>query len=466
MSTPFHLRWELSSLRVTHGAFVEAGAVRGLAKPPPGDWWVERPVAGVTPEHLLRLQRRWWLGSRLTAPAWPALLEAGDDGGAPWVVLEAPGRRAEGSFPFADATAALRAVRGLALAVAEAEALLQSLHTSPHLSLQPRVVTRGEGTTLRLHLAALDVTPDEGFPASPQAWMWTPEALFGQPETARTNAFSLGWLLALTLTGRWPWGAVPEGVSERAAREQLRAAYLAGRPTPLALPDAAKAVEPMLRRALQVHPAQRFASAKAFADALGAVVPGLAPERADTWPRPTLPRPALDPRYEALAPALETRALAAPEDEAAWRAVAEALAAVDSPRAAAVRGQAAEVPAVLVPACAGEQLQLSWRRGYVRALCATPKGEASVEQLGALLAHPSLRFLQELRLEGPLPHARRWLDALGRFTPPPGLRLVHVEALEPRSPEALDLALRFPRWTWSWGGPAGEGLLKRLFGRS
>lgn len=464
MAEPFHLRWELSSLRVTHGAFVEAGMVRGLAKQAPGEWWVERPAPGVKPEHVARLQRRWWLASKLTAPAWPALLEAGEDGGQPWVVLEAPGRRAEGIFPFSDSSAALRAVRGLALAAAEAEALLATVQASPNLTLRPAMLTRTGPGALRFHLAALDATPDEGFPASPLTWSWTPEALFGQPESARSNVFSLGWLLALALTGRWPWAAVPEGQPESAARELLRAAYLAGRPAPLQLPEALKPVEPVLRRALQVHPSQRFASSAAFAQALEAFSSGVPLQRAEAWPAPVVPRPALDPRFEALAPALAAKLLASPDDEAAWRPAADALAAVGSPRAPAVRGEVPTPPPELVPRCDGEQLAFTWKRGYVRALTATPKGEASVEALGALLAHPSLALLTELRLEGPLPHARRWVEALTRFTPPAALRLVHVAALDARSGEALDLAVRLPRWAWSWGG-GGSGIFQRLFGR-
>ena len=99
MAMPFAMRWEVSSLRSNHGSFVEAAKVKPLQDQGSGDYWVERPVLDLKPAHLARVQRRWWLASQLTSPAWPALIDAGEDGGSPWAVIESPGRRTTARFP-------------------------------------------------------------------------------------------------------------------------------------------------------------------------------------------------------------------------------------------------------------------------------------------------------------------------------------------------------------------------------
>lgn len=467
MSLPFAARWEVSSLRWNHGSFVEAAQVRPLAGQAHGDWWVERPVAELPERHLARVQRRWWLASKLTSPVWPALIDAGDEGGAPWAVIESPGRRTEGTFPFADTSLAVRAARGLALGVAEAEAVLLSHFTSPHVCLHPSMLGSDEHGRLRLHLAALDVTADQGFPNTPATWSWTPEALFGQPLTARSNVFALAWLLHLMLSGRSPYGVFAQGRSESAAQEALRA-LVVGNKLQLALPASLTKLEPVLRRALSASPSQRFASSAAFAEALAVFAPGALTPRATPANTSTLPMPALEPQYEALPAALESRLINATDDSLTWSELAQALDA-QSPRAKCLRGDTS-AQSELTPALAGEGLQLTWKKGYVRALSTSPSGraethgDARVNELTALLQHPSLRFLNELTLSGPLPHTRTWLDALAR-TAPPGLKRVTVNAIGPKEPQAVDLAFRFPKWTWVWGS-SERGLLQRLFGRA
>ncbi len=467
MSLPFAARWEVSSLRWNHGSFVEAAQVRPLAGQAHGDWWVERPVAALAERHLARVQRRWWLASRLTSAVWPALIDAGDEGGAPWAVIESPGRRTEGTFPFADAALAVRAARGLSLGVAEAEAVLLSHFTSPHVCLHPAMLGSDEHGRLRLHLAALDATVDQGFLSTPATWSWTPEALFGQPLTARSNVFSLAWLLHLMLSGRSPYGAFAQGRSESAAQEALRP-LVVGNKLQLALPASFGKLEPVLRRALAASPSQRFASSSAFAEALAAFAPGALTARATPVTATVLPVPALEPQFEVLPAAMELRLLAATDDSATWSELAQALEASKSPRAKCLRGDVT-AQAELTPVLSGEGLQLTWKRGYVRALATSPsgraqtQGDARVNELTALLQHPSLRFLNELTLLGPLPHARIWLEALARSAPP-GLKRVTVNAIAATEPEAVDLAFRFPKWTWVWGSSA-RGLLRRLLGR-
>ncbi|MDP2275345.1 MAG: hypothetical protein Q8N23_29565 [Archangium sp.] len=468
MATPFALRWEVSSLRSNHGSFVEAAKVKPLLDQSTSDCWVERPVVDLQPAHLARVQRRWWLASQLTSPAWPALIDHGDEGGAPWAVIESPGGRLDGTFPFPEPQLALKAARGLALGVAEAEALLSKYCTSSHLGLRASVLARDASGRLRLHLAALDPEPDLGFPLTPSTWMWTAEALFGQPETPRSNVFALGWMLCLMLTGRSPYGATAEGHSEKAAKDALRP-LVAGGKLVLGLPDSLKAVEPVLRRALSPSAAQRYANAAAFAEALAPMAPGTVQPRTLDEKLPKLRVPPLDPRFEVISPVLEARLLNATDDSSTWGELARELDVVQSPRAKLIRGELSG-QAALTPALAGEKLTMTWRHGYVRALSVEPAAksfetsEARILELTALLQHPSLHFLNDLTLAGPLAHAKVWLSVLQRFAPP-ALRRVMTESIAASDPFAVDIAFRFPRWTWVWGQPAPVGIFEKWFGR-
>ena len=467
MAVPFAAKWEVSSLRWNFGSFVEAAKVRPLTARAVGDFWVERPLPDLKPAHVARLQRRWWLASHLTSPAWPSVIDAGEDGGSPWVVIESPGRRTDGTYPFPDAQLALVATRTLAFAVAEAEALLLSHHTSPHLNVRPASLGRDENGRLRFHLAALDPEPDAGIPTTPATWMWTAEELLGQPENARSNVFALGWLATLMLTGKSPWGAPEAGTTEKQRREALKA-LVAQQKFSFTLPEPLKPVETVLKRALSSNPGQRFPNAHALADALTPFAPGAPPHRAACAVE--LPPPELDPRFELLSTSMETRLLTAPDDSPAWAELATELDRTKSPRARLIRGDDS-AQKELCPALTGEKLELSWRKGYVRALTVSPgvekvpEGEARVLELMALLQHPSLRFLNELTLAGPLSHARPWLEALQRAAPP-GLKRITTNAIAATDQVAVDIAFRFPRWTWVWGqGSSAGSFFKKLFGR-
>lgn len=498
MGVPFAMRWEVAGFPWTHGSFVEAAKVRALGRDEPGEWWVERLHPGLKPEHRARVLRRWWLAARLTQPAWPRVIDSGDDGDRPWVVVEAPGRRADGAFLFPDAKQALTEVRGLALAMAEAEALLAQHHTVPRLGVRPAVVTRDAQQHLRLQLAALDQAPDEGFPSLQEAALFTPEELWGLPATARTNVFVLGWLTALALTGEWPYAAkpTPTGEGGEGAVRALLEPFVLGGQLRLALPEALKPVEVVLRRALSPQPSARFPSSLAFAEALRPFAHAARPEREASPPRLSLPPPVFDVADEGLSGAQEAKLLSSFESPAAWAALADALEENKSARARLIRAQllladdgsspevkarAADdalavqaLPGVTPQPPPGEALRCEWKWGYVRVLQVTPgpkdvaPGEQEARTLAALalLAHPSLRFVQELQLSGRPGHAKAWVEALHR-APPPALKRVVVPAVGARDAWALETGFRFPKWTFKWGQD-GDGLgakLKRLFGR-
>lgn len=499
------MKWEVSSFRWTHGSFVEAAKARSL-EGEPGEWWVERLHPDLKPEHRARVLRRWWLAAQLTARAWPAIKDAGDDAGQPWAVIEAPGRRPDGAFPYADPKVALREVRSIALALADAEALLLEHYTVPRLSLRPSLLARDDAGRMHLHLAALDTQPDLGFPATPQLTMFTPEELLGHPTTARTNVYALGWLLALALTGKWPYAAQMHDakagteLGESTAREALRPLILTGKVITLGLHEALKPAEAIVRRALSPQPHARFATSAAFAEALAPLAPPTEPDRERGARIPEVLRPPpFDVTNEALPAEMETKLLSSMDDSSAWVRLARELDELRSPRADLIRAQLrldakdtradereralAEQTRLLAlpgvtPSLAGEKLGFKWKAGYVRTLEASTESgkdlapaelEARSTALAMLLQHASLRFVQELRLLGPKHHLEAWLEALHRAAPA-SLKRIEAAAVDERSPEAVDLAFRFPRWTWAWGahGGGGSGLasrLKKLFGR-
>ena len=466
MATPFAIRWEVSSLRSNHGSFVEAAKVKPLQAQDVGDVWVERPVMDLKPAHLARVQRRWWLASQLSSLAWPELIDAGEDGGSPWAVIESPGSRMDGSLPFTDPILAVKTTRALALGVAEAEAVLLKHCTSPHLSLRASTLGRDGSGRLRLHLAALDPEPDLGFPSAPSAWMWSAEELFGQQQNARSNVFALGWLACLMLTGRSPYGLTFEGLTEKAAKEAVKP-LVAGGKFSFSLPEHLKALEPILKRALSAQPAQRHASAAVFAETLAQYAPGAPPVRTPNEKQPKLPVPELDWRFEVIPFALESKLINATDDSLTWTDLAHELDVGHSPRAKAIRGDAS-VQAQLTPELPGEKLTMTWRQGYVRSLGVEPLAkvehtEARILELTAALQHPSLRFVNELHLKGPLPHAKLWLEVLQRFAPA-GLKRITTDAITSTDAFAVDIAFRFPRWTWVWGQPQSGGFFKKLFG--
>lgn len=465
MATPFAIRWEVSSLRSNHGSFVEAAKVKPLQAQDVGDVWVERPVMELKPAHLARVQRRWWLASQLNSLAWPALIDAGEDGGSPWAVIESPGSRMDGSLPFTDPILAVKTTRALALGVAEAEAVLLKHCTSPHLSLRASTLGRDGSGRLRLHLAALDPEPDLGFPSAPSAWMWSAEELFGQPQNARSNVFALGWLACLMLTGRSPYGLSFEGLTEKAAKEALKP-LVAGGKFSFSLPEHMKALEPILKRALSAQPAQRHASAAVFAETLAQYAPGAPPVRTPNEKQPKLPVPELDWRFEVIPFALESKLINATDDSLTWTDLAHELDVSHSPRAKAIRGDAA-AQTQLTPELPGEKLTMTWRQGYVRSLGVEPAAkvehtEARILELTAALQHPSLKFVNELHLKGPLPHAKLWLEVLQRFAPA-GLKRITTDAIASTDAFAVDIAFRFPKWTWLWGQPQSGGFFKKLF---
>lgn len=497
MPIPFATRWEVTSTWGGRGAFLEAARVRPAnGSTPPAELWVERLLPGLADGPRQRVLRRWYLASRLTSVRWPRLLEVGEDDARPWAVLEGPAQAPWEALSSARPEQALREVRALALAVAEAETILEAACARTGLAVRPSVLGRTPGGRLMLHLAALDRTPEEGSPTPAEWRLVTPEALEGHPATARTNVFALGWILCLALTGRAPYEVSAEpsgGQGGGELLEALRPLVVGGRVRGLGLPGELRAAEPIIRRALSPKPQARYAGSAALAEALGELLPG-ASALDERSPGPTLVIPA--PRWpvedEQLPLALEARLLKQLDLPQSWLELADHLddaQGVRSVRAALIRAHhVVDLPSAtlhekrdarqtleallkepgVTPVLGTERLSLGWQLGYVRMLATRPAGalppraEAHLDALGALLQHPSLRFVQLISLNGPLDHARRWIEALQRH-PPPGLRRVHLSAVPQTDSFAIDVAYRIPRWLWTWGKTRPPSLWTRLF---
>jgi streptogramin lyase len=105
-----------------------------------------------------------------------------------------------------------------------------------------------------------------------------PEQIKGRRLDARTDVYALGCVLFETLTGEPPFAAQEDKVAKMYA-------HLQEVPPPMRelTPDAPGALEPVVRRALEKDPADRYPSAGDLARAAGAAVGGqAAPEEAGT----------------------------------------------------------------------------------------------------------------------------------------------------------------------------------------
>lgn len=112
----------------------------------------------------------------------------------------------------------------------------------------------------------------------------SPEQLRGLPLDTRTDVFSLGVLAFEVFTGRHPFGS---GAAEEVSSAILRDPPIAFQ-APSLSPEAALAVEEVLRRAMAKRPEERFAGAAELREALLAARDGTA--RSSTAPAAIPPR--------------------------------------------------------------------------------------------------------------------------------------------------------------------------------
>jgi serine/threonine-protein kinase len=143
---------------------------------------------------------------------------------------------------------------------------------------------------------ALDVTGEAQIVIGTVSYM-SPEQLRGKPVDHRADLFSVGAILFKMLTGWLPYETSPSGTAMMLAA-RFRAVNLDQPPRSLcdAVPELADEhlLDAVLRRALQVDPEARFASAgemrRALANAIGKATMPPEPSEpgvgADVWARP------------------------------------------------------------------------------------------------------------------------------------------------------------------------------------
>jgi serine/threonine-protein kinase len=222
-------------------------------------------LAAINRMGLARFQREGSVLARLTHPSIARLLDAGVSGlGQPYLILElVDGQPIDG---FAKARHLGRRERiDLMLQVLAAVEHAHSLLII-HRDLKPSniLVTRDGGVKLLdFGIAKLLDEPERNITLSVEGRAFTPlyaapEQLRGEPLTTATDVYAAGVLLYSLLAGRHP---TSEGVSTPA--ECVRS-VLETEPRALGLGD----LDSILAKALSKAPAERYASATAFADDL------------------------------------------------------------------------------------------------------------------------------------------------------------------------------------------------------
>jgi serine/threonine protein kinase len=226
-----------------------------------------RPDAARDPDCRRRFEIEASVGARLSHPNVVAVLDAGEEAGMPFIVMErVPGTTLKDVMargPMAPAR-----VRQVAIDVL---AGLTAAHQAGviHRDLKPsNILASGEGhwkvadfgVVRQTGADSADLTRTGMIVGTP-AYI-APERFFGQPATPSTDIYSLGVVLYEALTGRRPfevWDSYPwSGAVAGSESTPVRAFR----------PDTPAALAAAVDRSLSLDPARRFASAEDMAGAL------------------------------------------------------------------------------------------------------------------------------------------------------------------------------------------------------
>ena len=223
------------------------------------------------PDGRRRFLREARAASRLSHPGIAAVYETGELEGLPFIAIEwiegetLSALVSRGPLPIADA---LRLVRDSATALAHAHA-----HGVLHRDLSARnLMVRRDG---RIAIVDFGLALPEGTSriTSRNSTVGTlpymaPEVILGGPSSAQSDVYGLGVILYQALTGSLPFrGERAEAVLYAAVNEPLE-------PAGKRRAGISVKVERVVATALARTPAARFASAQAFATALGALESG------------------------------------------------------------------------------------------------------------------------------------------------------------------------------------------------
>jgi eukaryotic-like serine/threonine-protein kinase len=238
------------------------------------------------PTFLERFRREARAAAALSHPGVAGVYDYGELGGSAFIVMElvegetlAERIAATGRLPWPEAFAIGRQV-ARALAAAHAHGLV-------HRDVKPANVLLGPGgrakvTDFGIAKAATSATLTRTGMVLGSASYVAPEQAKGDDVGPAADQYSLGCVLFEAVTGRTPYaGANPVAIATQHVSAPV--------PDPRQdLPDLPPPAAALIRRALAKHPADRFASASAMADALA--VPGT------REPRPPPPGPPVGER--------------------------------------------------------------------------------------------------------------------------------------------------------------------------
>jgi serine/threonine protein kinase len=247
------------------------------------------------PTFLERFRREARAAAALSHPGVAGVYDYGELGGSAFIVMELvegetlAERIAAGRLPFPEAFAIGEQV-ARALAAAHAHGLV-------HRDVKPANVLLGPGgakvTDFGIAKAATSATLTRTGMVLGSANYVAPEQAQGEDVGPAADQYSLGCVLFEAVTGRTPYtGANPVAIATHHVSSPV--------PDPRAdLPDLPAPAADLIRRALAKHPADRFPSATALADALStAAAPGHGPQDARELhpPPPEPPRGTREPR--------------------------------------------------------------------------------------------------------------------------------------------------------------------------
>ena len=289
-----------------------------------------RPQYAGDPEFVARFEREAQNAARLAHPNIAQVFDTGRDGEYHYIVMERLGaftlKDMIGHSPNAriEPGEAVRIGREIAAALAHAHQ-----HGVIHRDIKPQNVLFTDDGHVKVTdfgiaraLSAASGTATGTILGSPH--YISPEQASGQTAGPSSDIYSLGVVMYEMLTGHTPYqGETPVAI----ALQHLRA-----EPTPIrqVAPGVPPALEQVVARAMNKQPDQRFASARAFADALAAAILGRpAPVGADAttvMQRPVAPE--LEPA-ESDEPAVPSK-LSPRRPVSPWLAVAATLLVVGS----------------------------------------------------------------------------------------------------------------------------------------
>jgi serine/threonine protein kinase len=237
------------------------------------------------PTFLERFRREARAAAALSHPGVAGVYDYGELGGSAFIVMElvegetlAERIAATGRLPFTEAFAIGEQV-ARALAAAHAHGLV-------HRDVKPANVLLGPGgakvTDFGIAKAATSATLTRTGMVLGSANYVAPEQAQGDDVGPAADQYSLGCVLFEAVTGRTPYtGANPVAIATQHVSSPV--------PDPRAdLPDLPAPAADLIRRALAKHPADRFPSATALAEALSTAA---IPNQAARQPRPPLPAP-------------------------------------------------------------------------------------------------------------------------------------------------------------------------------